>query len=159
MVNRSRPVDGVLLQQRLEAHLEDVRLPGVQRLDPIGVDVDADDLVAELGHAGGMRRPQVVGADDTHPQSHAHDFATVVAHGLGVEHQLGQPSVIHRLRLGQSADLPDSPHASATCREAVLSAADRMRIEVARPADWAYPLTSRTASVTSPRPRACGWAQ
>jgi hypothetical protein len=34
------------LQQRLEADLEDVRLPSAQRLDPIDVNVDPDHLMA-----------------------------------------------------------------------------------------------------------------
>ena len=68
-------------QQRLEPDLEDVRLPGVERLDPVGVDVHADHLVAELGHPGGVGRPQVVGADHTDAQSHADEFPTALGYG------------------------------------------------------------------------------
>jgi hypothetical protein len=60
----------VLLQQGLQPDLEDVRLTGVQRLDPIHIDVHPDDVVAELRHAGRMGRAQIVGADHTQPQSH-----------------------------------------------------------------------------------------
>ena len=64
------PGAGVLVQQRFQADLEDVRLAGVQRLDPIHVDVHTDDVVAELGHPGRMGRSEIVGADHTYPQSH-----------------------------------------------------------------------------------------
>ena len=65
---------GMPLQQRLEADLEDVRLPSVQGLDPIDVDVDPDHLMAELRHTGGMGRTQIVGANDAHPQCHPQIF-------------------------------------------------------------------------------------
>jgi hypothetical protein len=38
----------VPLEQRLQANFEDVRLPSVQRLDAISIDVNPDDLMAEF---------------------------------------------------------------------------------------------------------------
>ena len=56
--------------KRLKTHLEDVRLPGVQGLDAINVNVDADNLMAELRHTCGMGGTQIVCANNAHPQCH-----------------------------------------------------------------------------------------
>ena len=69
------PRAGVLLQQRLQADFEDVRLARIQRLDPIHIDVHTDDVMAEFGHPRRMGRAQIVGADHTYPQSHPQIFA------------------------------------------------------------------------------------
>ena len=55
-------------QQRLQAWLEERQPAGGQRGDLLGVDVEAEDLVAELGHAGGVGGAEVAGADHRHPQ-------------------------------------------------------------------------------------------
>ena len=61
----------MLAQQRLEARLVE-RHPAVgQRGELRLVDVDAEDLEAELGHAGGMGGTEVAGAEDGEAQGHA----------------------------------------------------------------------------------------
>ena len=110
----------VPLQQRLEADLEDVRLPSIQRLDAINIDVNPDYLMAEFRHACGVGSTQIVRADDAHLQCHSQIFPQhaanrsqqppwdrrSVATGLrgGIEHQVGQLSVAQRFRCGLDAD-------------------------------------------------------
>jgi hypothetical protein len=72
------PGRGVLLQQVLQAVLEDVRLARVELLHDLGNDVDADDLVAELGHPGGERRAEIARPDDADAQSHPASVAHLV---------------------------------------------------------------------------------
>ncbi len=62
---------GVPLQHRLQVELVHRRPAGVELLDPGRVDVDADHLVAELGHPGRVGRAEIAGADDADPQGHA----------------------------------------------------------------------------------------
>ena len=52
-----------LLEQLRQAGLEERHAPVVQPADLTGVDVDADDLVADDGHADGMGGAEVPGAD------------------------------------------------------------------------------------------------
>ena len=169
------PGRGVLLQQRLEADLEDVRLPSVQRLDPIDIDVDPDHVMAELRHAGGMGRTQIVGADDAHPQCHPQIVAQITdstaaarcghsdplrgAHGREYSTRSASVAVAERFRGRLDAHLPVAG-ALGHCRDAVLlgGAADQ-RVDAASPDPSAYAVTSRTASVITPRPRASGCAQ
>ena len=54
---------GVARQQLLEARLVDRHLAATQALDLLGVDVDAPDVAAELGEAGGGDQADVAGAD------------------------------------------------------------------------------------------------
>jgi len=48
-----------------------VRLPSIQGLDPIDIDVDADHLMTELRQAGGMGSTQIVRANDAYLQCHS----------------------------------------------------------------------------------------
>ena len=64
------PRGGVALQQRLQADLEDMRLSSIQCLDAIGINVDPDNLMAELSQASRMGRTEIVRADDAYPQCH-----------------------------------------------------------------------------------------
>ena len=50
--------------QRGQAVLEDRHLALAQAGDPLGVDVGADDVVAEMREAGGRGEPDVARADD-----------------------------------------------------------------------------------------------
>ena len=54
----------MLGDQLLEAGLVDRDLAALEALDLVGVDVDAPDLVAELGEAGRGDEADVAGADD-----------------------------------------------------------------------------------------------
>ena len=54
----------MLPQQLGQARLEERDLASLQALDLRGVDVDADDLVSELGHPGRVGGTQVTGAED-----------------------------------------------------------------------------------------------
>ena len=54
----------VSLKQRLDTRLVDRHLPGAERVDPVGVHVAADDVVAEIGEAGRGHEPDVAHADD-----------------------------------------------------------------------------------------------
>ena len=53
-----------LRDELLEAGLVDRDLAALEARDLVGVDVDAPDLVAELGEAGGGDEADVAGADD-----------------------------------------------------------------------------------------------
>ncbi len=53
----------LLRQQLVEPGLVDRHLAGAQALDLGGVDVDAPDVAAELGEAGGRHQADVAGAD------------------------------------------------------------------------------------------------
>ncbi len=59
-----------LLQQRLEVRLVE-RDPAVaEQLDLLGVHVHADDVEAELGHAGGVGGAEVAGAENADAEGH-----------------------------------------------------------------------------------------
>jgi hypothetical protein len=58
------------LQEGLEADLENVGLPSVQGLDAIGVDVDPDYVMAELGHSSRVGGTHIVRANNAHLQCH-----------------------------------------------------------------------------------------
>ena len=95
------------LQQRLETDFEDVRLPSIQRLDAINIDVYPEYLMAEFRQASGVGRTQIVRADDAHLQCHSQIFpqerrqprcgrrACITSSRLraGIEHQVGQLAV------------------------------------------------------------------
>ena len=66
-------------QQRLQSDLIDVGPAGGQGGHSGRIDVNADHLVPELGHPGCVSGTQIVGADDTDPQSHADECVTVAA--------------------------------------------------------------------------------
>ena len=51
-------------QQVAETRFEERSTPRRQVLDLALIDVDSDDFVAELGHAGGVNRAQVSASDD-----------------------------------------------------------------------------------------------
>ena len=57
-----------LVDQPVEAVLDDRDLPGRQAGDLVGVDVGADDLVAEVGEAGSGGQPDVARPDDGDPR-------------------------------------------------------------------------------------------
>ena len=65
-VNDSRPVDMRVLQHLGETGLEERRLPGDEQFDLGAVDVDADDVMAELGHARGVDGAEVAASDHGH---------------------------------------------------------------------------------------------
>jgi len=56
----------VALQHVLEARFEDRAVAAAQGLEPFGVDVDTDNIVADIGQAGSDCQPNVAGAEDTY---------------------------------------------------------------------------------------------
>ena len=78
MVKPRRPAFRLRTTTLGELRLEEVHLAAVQALDERGVDVDADDVVAELGQAGGHDEADVAAADDRDP---AGSSAAAVAAG------------------------------------------------------------------------------
>ena len=76
-----------LLGEKLgQAGLEERHLAGAQQLDLGLVDVVADDLEAQFGHAGGVGGAEISGADDAESQSHRGPFRCG-ASGLAVPHR------------------------------------------------------------------------
>ena len=63
----SRPVAPASVEQLRQAGLVERRATLAQRLDLLRVDVDADDVVAQLGHARGVDGTEVAAADDADP--------------------------------------------------------------------------------------------
>jgi hypothetical protein len=57
-------------KQFRQTGLEERKLTGAQPVDFVGIDVDAEHLVAEDGHTDRMRRAEVAGADDGEPGVH-----------------------------------------------------------------------------------------
>src|SRR5699024_4282257 len=57
-------------QDLLEAGLVEGRDAGLERRDALGVDVEADDVVAELGHGGGVHGAEVSDSDDGESGGH-----------------------------------------------------------------------------------------
>ena len=65
--NRSRPRADALVDEPVEAVLDDRDLPGRQPGHLLDVDVGADHVVTEVGEAGAGRQPDVSGPDDGDP--------------------------------------------------------------------------------------------
>ena len=63
-VGREVQALAVARDELLEPRLVDRDLAAAQALDLLGVDVDAPDLAAQLGEAGGRHQADVAGADD-----------------------------------------------------------------------------------------------
>src|SRR5699024_88153 len=55
---------------RLEAGRVEGRDAGLERRDALGVDVEADDVVAELGHGRGVHGAEVSDSDDGESDGH-----------------------------------------------------------------------------------------
>ena len=62
-----------VLLQLLRRDVLDVGLAGGEPLDPVLVDVEADDVVADLDGAHGQRQADVALTDDQHPRILCHD--------------------------------------------------------------------------------------
>ena len=69
-----------------KAVFEDRHLALAQALDPLGVDVGAHDLVAEMGQARGGREADVAGADDGDAHRVGH-FRRSRRSGRGIGHE------------------------------------------------------------------------
>ena len=77
-VERERHPAAVALEQAVDARLVDRGVARLQRLDPAGVDVAADDLVPQVGEAGRGDQADVADADHAHRTG-----AGAGAHGTG----------------------------------------------------------------------------
>ena len=71
-MNRNLPAAMLRLKYVVELGLVERDLTAPQFGQLRRVDVDADDVMAELGHARGVRRPKVAGADDRYAKGHEH---------------------------------------------------------------------------------------
>ena len=91
VVNRSRPDSQVLAQQLLEAGLEERHVAGGQRVDLACVDVDAEHVVAELGHADGVGGAEVAGADDGDPRGPSLAGRDTASRARGIGGRRGRP--------------------------------------------------------------------
>ena len=60
---------GVAGDQRLQSGFEDVHLPGLELIDDLRVDIDADDVIAHFRQAGGGHEADVTGSDDADVQN------------------------------------------------------------------------------------------
>ena len=64
VVNRSRPVASVRCEQLRQPGSKNGARPAASASILPGIHVDADHVVAELGHARGVHRTEVAAADD-----------------------------------------------------------------------------------------------
>ena len=63
-----QPAAIVLFQQVRQIRFVERHHALAEKRDLVGIDIEPDDLVAELGHAYGMRDAQISGADDREPR-------------------------------------------------------------------------------------------